>query len=111
MADLISRETASIIQFNLKDPRLGLITITGAEVSPDLKVARIYYTVLGDEEKRDETAKALKNAKGYIRHELGGRLKLKSTPEVRFTYDNSLDHSLRIDELLSGRADGKDPSD
>jgi ribosome-binding factor A len=107
VADLISREIASIIQRSIKDPRVSLVTVTGAEVSPDLRSAKVFYSVLGDEEKRAETADALERAKGFMRRELGSRLELKATPELRFVYDDTLDRGMRIENLLSGNPDGQ----
>ena len=100
VADLVCRETASIIQRDLKDPRIGILTVTGAEVSPDLHLATVFYSVLGDADKRKEASAALSRAKGFIRRELGARLKLKNTPEIRFVYDETLDRGMRIEELL-----------
>lgn len=107
VADLLGREIASIIQRDIKDPRIGFLTVTGSDVSPDLKSAKIYYTVLGDEEKRAEAAAALEKAKGFIRREVGMRIELKSVPEIRFIYDDTLDRGLRIERLLGGKGDGQ----
>lgn len=101
------REIASTLLRSSKDPRVKLVTITGAQVSPDLKNARVYYTVLGDEDKREEVAQALDRAKGFLRRELGAHLELKSTPELRFIYDDTLDRGMRIENLLSGSTDGQ----
>lgn len=86
---------------------MSLITVTGADVSPDLRSAKIFYSVLGDEEKRRETAEALERAKGFLRHELGSHLELKATPELRFVFDDTLDRGMRIEHLLSGGRDGQ----
>lgn len=105
VADLISREIASLIQRDVKDPRVSLVTVTGADISPDLRSAKVFYTVFGDEDKREATAEALERAKGFLRRELGARLELKATPELRFVYDDTLDRGLRIENLLSGTPD------
>lgn len=107
VADLISREIASLIQRNLKDPRVTLVTVTGAEISPDLRSAKVFWSVFGDDEKREAAALALEKAKGFLRRELGGRLDLKATPELRFIYDDALDRGQRIDDLLAGGPDGR----
>lgn len=106
VADLIAREIASLIQRNLKDPRVTLVTVTGAEVSPDLRSAKVFYSVFGDAGKREATAQALEKAKGFLRRELGARLDLKATPELRFVYDDTLDRGEHIENLLSGKPDG-----
>lgn len=89
-----------MIQQELKDPGIGFITITGVEVSADLKRAHIYYSILGDEESKTKTAKALKRASGFVQHEIGKRLRLKHVPEVEFHFDGSVEYGARIEALL-----------
>jgi ribosome-binding factor A len=84
----------------LKDPRIGFVTVTGVKVSPDLHVAWIYYTVLGDEKAKVATRAALRSATRYLRHELGRQIRLKVTPELRFEEDDLADAAGRIDQLL-----------
>jgi ribosome-binding factor A len=84
---------------NLKDPRLGLITITGARCSPDLRQARVYWTVHGDAVVRKDTQKGLEAARGFLRRELG-TLGLRVVPELSFSYDEAIDRGDRIDQLL-----------
>ena len=84
----------------LKDPRIGFITITGVKVSPDLKTARVYYSMMGTEEERKETQKGLEAAKGYIRREITEAVNLRVSPEVFFTFDESLERGDRIERLL-----------
>ena len=100
VANAIRREISTIIQEDLKDPRVGFTTITKVEVAADLKDAKIYYTVLGDEKTRKSTGIALKNAKGFIRGLIGGRLKLRFTPELIFKVDKSIEYRERIDKIL-----------
>ncbi len=100
VSDLIVREAAAILLSDVKDPRIGIITLTGADVSPDLRNAKVYYTVIGDDKVRENTAVGLARAAGYIRKELGSRLELKSTPSITFAYDESIDRGFRITELL-----------
>jgi len=104
VADLVIREVASIIQKSIKDPRIGIITVTGADVSPDLRLAKVFYTVIGDEEQRKKTSQGLDKARGFIRRELGRVMTTKQTPELRFIYDESLDRGERIEELLERSA-------
>lgn len=85
----------------LKDPRIGLITLTGAKVSPDLREAWIYYTVHGDEAVRRRTAQGIEAARGFLRREIGANLSLRVTPDLHFVLDKAIDHGARIDELLS----------
>ena len=94
-------ELADLIQRELKDPRVGFVTVTEVRMSPDLKHARVYVSVFeGEEEKKQESITALQRAEGFLRHSLGRRLRLRYVPALRFVVDDTLDHSARIDELL-----------
>jgi ribosome-binding factor A len=84
----------------LKDPGLGFVTITGVSTSPDLRAARVFYTVLGDEGQRKETADALERARSRIRAVVGEQVRLKYLPELAFEYDESIDRGIRMEELL-----------
>jgi ribosome-binding factor A len=95
----------------LKDPRVGFVTVTGVKVSPDLHVAWVYYTVLGDEKERASTRAALRSATPHLRRELGRQVRLKVTPELRFEPDQLAGAAGRIDQLLEqaneeGHTDG-----
>ncbi len=85
---------------NLKDRRIGFVTVTGAEVSPDLRHAKIYVSTMGTEAEKVESLKALNHAAGWIRHELGQRIRMKFLPEIVFRNDTSQDYGERIDRLL-----------
>ncbi len=100
VGDLIRREIANIIQYELKDPGIGFVTVTAVEVSTDLKHAKIFYGVLGDENSKRKSAFALKRASGFIQHEIGKRLKLKYTPEIFFQFDGSIEYGAHIEELI-----------
>ena len=84
----------------LNDPRIGFVTITGVEVTPDLHLARVYYTVIGDETVRRNCAAGLKSATSFIRQQLGRQLQMRYTPDLLFHYDTSIDYGNRIDSLL-----------
>ena len=91
----------------LKDPRVGFVTVTGVKVSPDLHVAWVYYTVLGDAKAAAGTRAALRSAAPHLRHELGRQIRLKVTPELRFEQDQVPASAERIDALLDQvHADG-----
>jgi ribosome-binding factor A len=91
----------------LKDPRVGFVTVTGVKVSPDLHVAWVYYTVLGDEKAAASTRAALRSAAPHLRHELGRQIRLKVTPELRFEQDQLSVSAERIDALIDQvHADG-----
>jgi ribosome-binding factor A len=84
----------------LKDPRVGFVTVTGVKVSPDLRVAWVSYSVLGDDRALAGTRAALRSAAPHLRRELGRQIRLKVTPELRFELDTSVATTERIDELL-----------
>jgi len=94
-------ELADLIQRELKDPRVGFVTVTEVRMSPDLKHARVYVSVFeGGEEGKQESVAALQRAEGFLRRSLGRRLRLRYVPHLRFVVDDTLDHSARIEELL-----------
>jgi ribosome-binding factor A len=97
----VQEEIMSIIRRELKDPRIGFVSITGVRMSPDLRQARVRVSVLGNPEQQKESLAGLASAKGLIRHELGRRLQnLKFSPELRFELDSSIEYSVHIAELL-----------
>jgi ribosome-binding factor A len=100
VAALIQQEVGSMFARGLKDPRIGFVTITGAKVSPDLREAWVYYAVHGDERTRQETAKGLEAARGYVRRELGKALTMRVTPDVHFVVDEAIDRGDRIERLI-----------
>jgi ribosome-binding factor A len=93
VADLLTRGA-------IKDPRIGFITITGVKVSQDLSTAQVFYSMLGTDQERADTAKGLEAAKGFVRREVTRRVKLRVSPEVFFTFDKSLDEGDKIERLL-----------
>jgi ribosome-binding factor A len=102
VADLIQREIADLVFRRVKDPRITTVTITGVEVTPDLKHARIFYCVMGtptDEEKKS-VADGLDQAKGFMRMELGKRLYMRSVPQLAFQYDSSFEYGEKIERIL-----------
>ena len=97
---LIKEEVSLVLQRELKDPRLGFITVTEVENANDLRVAKVYVSVLGDDAQWTASLAALKSARGFIRHWLRGHLDLRVTPELDFRPDRSMAHAARIQELL-----------
>src|SRR3972149_1129456 len=90
--EMMQRELATLILQEIKDPRLGMVTVSGVAVSPDLRHAKIYVTILNNDGKQDDQAnsvKILNRAAGFLRHELARRLYMKTTPDLRFVYDES----------------------
>jgi ribosome-binding factor A len=107
VADQIQKELSGLLRTELKDPRVGMITLTGVEVSPDLAHARVFFTTLGDADALARTEAGLKRAAGFLRAELGHRLKLRVTPEVRFVYDASVERGARLSKLIDDAVAGK----
>jgi ribosome-binding factor A len=96
----IQQEISWLIFRDLKDRRVGMVTVTGVEMSPDLSHAKVYVSVMGSEQQKAESLKALKHAAGWIRHELGGRIRMKFSPEITFLPDTSQDYGEKIERLL-----------
>ena len=101
---------------DVRDPGIGFITLTRVKVSPDLQVARVFYTTLGDPKARDETARALERATPFLRRQIGNRLRLRRVPEIEFRFDETIQHQDRIEQILrtlreeeAGRTTSSDP--
>jgi ribosome-binding factor A len=109
VAEQIQRELAEIIRVELKDPRVGMITLTDVEVSPDYSHAKVYFSMLGDATKVAEAGAGLERAAGFLRRELSHRMRLRVTPQLHFLYDESVERGARltrlIDEAVAGRSD------
>jgi ribosome-binding factor A len=100
VGDAIRDELSQLIAREVHDPGIGFISLTRVKVSPDLQVARAYYTTMGDEQAQRETAKALKRACPFLRRQLGRRIRLRRVPELEFFYDDSIAHQDRIEQIL-----------
>ncbi|MBN1464259.1 30S ribosome-binding factor RbfA [candidate division KSB1 bacterium] len=100
VAAFIRQEVGSMLVRQIKDPALALITVTKTRVTDDLRHAKIYYSVYGDEQKKDAAAKALERAKGFMRTELGHRLTLRFVPEITFVFDDTTEYADHIEHLL-----------
>ena len=100
IAAQIREELGQIISTEVRDPGVGLVTVTRVKVTADLSLARVYWTVLGDAKERKETAKALNRTVPYLRHLLSQRLTLRRAPEVKFQYDESVAAQDRIERII-----------
>ncbi len=100
VAELIHQEISLLIQRQVRDPRLGFVTVTDVDVTQDLRQATIYVSVMGDDDEVKQTLAGLESAAGFFRHELGSTLTLRFIPELLFRQDKSLEQGLHIDELL-----------
>lgn len=111
MAETIHETISMILSRGLNDPRIGFVTITAVELNDDLTLAKIYYTVIGDESARKNTDAGLNSAKGYLRKELGKVLTVRHIPEILFKFDSSQEYGNRIDSILKEIGTGRDGDD
>lgn len=100
VAEQIKKELGEILTQKLKDPRVGFVTVTDVEVTGDLQHAKVFISVLGDEEKKKETFLGLSKAQGFIRSEIGQRIRLRKTPELHFEFDEAIEYGNRIETIL-----------
>ena len=108
LSEAIKKEVSDILKNEIKDPRLGFVTITLVEVSGDLRYARVFVSVLGSEDEQKATSLVLERAVGYIRSEIGKRIRLRYTPEIIFKLDNSIERGTRIIKLMEEVKSGGD---
>ncbi|MBC7346523.1 MAG: 30S ribosome-binding factor RbfA [Clostridia bacterium] len=100
VAEQMKKEIADILKNEMKDPRLGFISVTEVELSPDLRYAKVYVSILGNEQEKRESLEVLARATGFVRREIGQRLSLRFTPEITFRFDPSIERGARVAELL-----------
>ena len=100
IAEQVQRELSDIIRLELKDPRVGMITITDVEMTPDNAHAKVFFTVLGQQPRIDEAAAGLQHAAGYLRSELAQRIKIRIVPQLHFEYDASVERGIRLSQLI-----------
>lgn len=96
----VREEVSQMLATEVRDPGVGLVTVTRTKVTADLSLARIYWTILGDDAERKKTQKALERAAGFVRHLLAERLSLRRAPEVKFIYDQSVAAQQRVEEII-----------
>ncbi|MDD5730181.1 MAG: 30S ribosome-binding factor RbfA [Candidatus Omnitrophica bacterium] len=107
--EALQREVSSIIQTELKDPRLGFVTITKAEITPDLRHAKVFFSVLGKDQDYKKTQEALDSALGFIRKLVTERINLRFSPEILFREDRASEYSCRIEEVLNEIKEQNEP--
>jgi len=100
VSEALKKEVSSIIHDELKDPRLGFVTVTRIELTPDLRYAKIFFSVLGEDEAYKKTKEALDSALGFIRRLIAQRIKLRLVPEIAFKEDRSCEYSIKIQQVL-----------
>ncbi|MDC0575711.1 30S ribosome-binding factor RbfA [Nitrosomonadaceae bacterium] len=111
IADQIQRDLADLIRNELKDKRVGMITLTGVEVSQDYGHAKVYYTTLGSAEENFLTEKGLQHAAVFLRSQLSQRLRLRVVPLLHFIYDRSIEHGVYLSQLIDKAVEQDDPKE
>jgi ribosome-binding factor A len=96
----IQHEISLMIFRDMKDRRIGFVTVTGVQMSPDLRHAKVFVSLMGSEDEKNESLAALNHATGWVRHELGQRMRMKFSPEIIFLTDTSQEYGERIDKLI-----------
>lgn len=109
--EMLREEISTLLQRDLKDPRVGFVTITGADVSPDLRHAKVFVSVMGTPEEKKESLAALNRARGFLRSEIGKRAHLRAAPELVFTEDAGAERGDRITRLLEEARRDENPAD
>lgn len=105
----LKRELTQLLRFEVKDPRIGVITVTDVEVTPDLYHAKVYWTMQGSEEERDQALDGLRAASGFLKGELGRRMRIRRAPDLHFAFDNTLEHAMHIERLLQEARESSAP--
>jgi len=100
VAEQLRQVLGELLTYGVKDPGIGFVTVTRIKVSPDLQLARVYYTTLGDKKQREDTARALERVKPFLRRQIGSEMRLRRVPELMFHFDEGIAHQARVEELL-----------
>jgi len=101
LSELVQRKASEVILYELKDPRMGFVTVTRVKLTRDLRHAIIFYSVVGSAGERSRTEHAIEHARGYIQGQIASALKTRVTPAIRFEYDASVEGSVRVSQILS----------
>jgi ribosome-binding factor A len=101
VGEQMKKELSDIIGRKIKDPRVGFVTVTAVDVTGDLQQATVYVSVFGDSEQKEQTLRSLAKATGFIRTEIGKRIRMRKTPDIFFKFDESLSYGSKIESLLS----------
>ncbi|WP_181348676.1 30S ribosome-binding factor RbfA [Thalassobacillus sp. CUG 92003] len=100
VGEQMKKELSDIISKKIKDPRIGFVTVTDVKVTGDLQQAKVFISVLGDDKQKQDTLVGLAKAKGFIRSEIGQRIRLRKTPEITFEFDEAIEHGNRIETII-----------
>ena len=107
VAEQVQRELADLVRLELKDPRVGMVTLTGVDVTPDYAHAKVYVTLLGGTEQVDKALAGLQSAAGFLRSQLAHRMKLRITPQLHFIYDSTVANGAHLSQLIDAALAGK----
>lgn len=110
VAEQIKKELGIIIQREMKDPRIGFITVTGVEVTNDLSQAKVFISIMGDAEQQAESLRALEKAQGFLRSEIGSRIQMRHVPELVFKRDQSIEYGSKIESIIAQLKTSEDKS-
>ncbi len=110
VADLIQKEISQMLVKSIKDPRIGFVTITKVSVSEDCRFAKVYFSVAGTLAERERSMEGLDSAKGFVRKELGRRIRLRYTPEILFQFDPSIEYAIHMGKLIQAIQQEKEPN-
>lgn len=108
LAEFVKQEVSKIILYELNDPRISFVTVTKVEITPDLKNAKVYISILGEDNTRKKTLRAIEHAKGFIQAKVGAQLQIRNTPILTFRLDETLQKSLHISKLIDEAVKGSD---
>jgi ribosome-binding factor A len=112
VADQIQRELADLVRLEVKDPRVRMVTLTGVEVTPDYAHAKVFFTLLGTPAQQDAALRGLSHAAGFLRGQIGRRIKLHNIPELHFVFDESVERGDRLSQLIARAVEsGRPPGD
>lgn len=109
--EAIKQVIGDVVSSDLKDPRVGFVTVTDVRTSADLRHARVYVSVLGDADAREASLDGLRSAHGYLQRRIAAELRLKHTPALQFDYDNTGEHAMRLEALIEQVAPAEEPTD
>jgi ribosome-binding factor A len=109
IGDQLRVELSELISRSVQDPGIGFLTITHVKVTPDLQIARVYYTTLGDDQARRESRRALERAAPFLRRQIGSRLRLRRVPQLQFFFDESIERGDRIERILQDLSSERGP--
>lgn len=102
VAQFLKEELSQIIREELKDPRIGFVTITRVDITADLRYARVYVSIMGEEKEKKKTFRGLESARGFMKRIIGDRIRMRYTPEIVFKIDDSIEYNIHLSKVIDG---------